>query len=207
MKVCTKCKVEKELCEFGRSISAKDGLRSYCKECARARNKVTRDRYRAMNQGKEPNREGTKWCPACKEQVERTNWAVKPGALDGLDGYCLDCSALRNGVFHARKGGYKFTIPPGITGALVRQMRKDQDYKCLFYEICGFKENGKRLSLDHFHESGEWRGMVCNFCNVTVLRWADQINDNTKRLRAVEMIHNYLENPPAKKYCEQFRSV
>ena len=49
-KVCSKCGVEKELCEFGVVSKNKDGYRSYCKECAknlakkyREKNKYTRN--------------------------------------------------------------------------------------------------------------------------------------------------------------------
>jgi hypothetical protein len=34
-KVCSKCKEEKEVCEFGKRKDSKDGLRSECKSCAK----------------------------------------------------------------------------------------------------------------------------------------------------------------------------
>lgn len=33
MKICTKCKIEKELTEFTKDKTKKSGLRSYCKLC------------------------------------------------------------------------------------------------------------------------------------------------------------------------------
>lgn len=33
VKVCSKCKIEKPLSEFSKSISTKDGLQSICKRC------------------------------------------------------------------------------------------------------------------------------------------------------------------------------
>jgi hypothetical protein len=42
MKVCTKCKVEKELTEFCKNKKTKDGLESWCKVCKSAYNKIWR---------------------------------------------------------------------------------------------------------------------------------------------------------------------
>ena len=38
-KICSKCKGEKKVCEFGNSKSSKDGLLSYCKKCNNNRGK------------------------------------------------------------------------------------------------------------------------------------------------------------------------
>ena len=38
MKVCSKCKIEKEISCFNKSKKAKDGLFSYCKECRKTTN-------------------------------------------------------------------------------------------------------------------------------------------------------------------------
>jgi hypothetical protein len=38
-KVCKKCLIEKEICNFGKTKQNKDGLKSYCKECLRIDNK------------------------------------------------------------------------------------------------------------------------------------------------------------------------
>jgi hypothetical protein len=52
MKVCCKCKVEKNLCEFANRSSAKDGKRSYCRKCESERGKE----YDIKNREKELSR-------------------------------------------------------------------------------------------------------------------------------------------------------
>lgn len=42
-KKCSKCQIEKLHTEFSRKQSAPDGLRSYCKACANAREKAYRE--------------------------------------------------------------------------------------------------------------------------------------------------------------------
>ena len=51
-KICSKCKVEKELCEFSRKKSSQQELRSECKEC----NRISSKKYREENKDKELNR-------------------------------------------------------------------------------------------------------------------------------------------------------
>jgi hypothetical protein len=43
-------------------------------------------------------------------------------------------------------------------------MREEQNYACM---ICGITEEqlGKRLDVDHCHDSGKARGLLCNPCN------------------------------------------
>lgn len=45
MKICTKCKIEKELSEFNKNKAAKDGLRYQCKECLKQYQRDNRERF------------------------------------------------------------------------------------------------------------------------------------------------------------------
>ena len=47
-KICSKCKIEKEVCEFGVQNSNKDKLKSSCKECRKIEGKI----YRKLNSEK-----------------------------------------------------------------------------------------------------------------------------------------------------------
>jgi hypothetical protein len=38
-KICSKCKQEKEICEFNKHKNRKDGFQTYCKECSRNRSR------------------------------------------------------------------------------------------------------------------------------------------------------------------------
>ena len=44
MKVCSKCKIEKDFSEFYVNKSKKDKLTTYCKDCAKAHSKNYRDK-------------------------------------------------------------------------------------------------------------------------------------------------------------------
>jgi len=78
MKVCSRCKIEKELTEFNKRIDSKDGLRSQCKSCRteltkkyREKNKerVKERRKKDYQQNKERYKEvATKWRQQNKER-------------------------------------------------------------------------------------------------------------------------------------------
>ncbi len=46
LKVCSKCKLEKELDKFNKSTASKDGLTPYCKECVKVLNKERYERIK-----------------------------------------------------------------------------------------------------------------------------------------------------------------
>ena len=98
---------------------------------------------------------------------------------------CADCGEvhLRNAK-HLKQGlktmACKYYKPPnysglekrdgiirrqyGITLAEYEQMLRDQDNKCA---ICGNEDEveGRRLAIDHCHDSGNVRGLLCGKCN------------------------------------------
>ena len=71
MKRCVKCGIEKAASEFSKSKSNKDGLRSYCKGCAKLYREANKEQiklYREAN--KERKREQSKlYYEANKEQI------------------------------------------------------------------------------------------------------------------------------------------
>jgi hypothetical protein len=57
--------------------------------------------------------------------------------------------------------------------------------------ICGMSEepDGRRLSIDHCHDTGDVRGILCNGCNNGIGSFGDKIEP---MMKAIE----YLKNPP-----------
>lgn len=55
-------------------------------------------------------------------------------------------------------------------------------------EVCGYKpaEGGRGLHFDHCHETGKFRGWLCNWCNLAL----GHVKDDPARLRA---LISYLE--------------
>lgn len=85
-KVCCTCKVEKELSEFNKNKSTKDGYQLNCNEC----HKKSNDKYRLKNTEmvKEVD---TKVCSSCKIEKDAAEFNKRNGSKDGLGTICKDC--------------------------------------------------------------------------------------------------------------------
>ena len=134
-KICTKCKQEKSLSEFYKHKRYKDGHCHTCKSCAYKQQKEYRQQPKIAENRKQYYKEYIK---THKEQYKKTQ----------------------------RKSHLGRTF--GITPEDYDQMVKDQNNLCA---VCGKPEtmmrNGKpiALSVDHNHETGEIRGLLCFLCN------------------------------------------
>lgn len=79
----------------------------------------------------------------------------------------------------------KLKLRYGMTYEQWEQMRENEKYSCM---ICGITEAeiDKKLDVDHCHNSGKVRGVLCNPCNNMI----GQAKDNILTLRAAA---DYLE--------------
>ena len=124
---------------------------------------------------------------------------------------CADCGEihLRNAKHLKLEMKYQKCIeyrPPNYTGiekydALIRRkygITKEQYDNLLQQQgggcaICGRTEepDGRKLSIDHDHNTGDVRGILCNNCNNGLGSFGDDIEGMHKAI-------NYLQNPPFK---------
>jgi len=135
-KVCTTCKVEKNINEFylrGGNYSP-NSRKSKCKECD-------------------------------KKRVAETYWK--------------DPSVYQNNHL---KRNY------GITLNEYNQMLVEQEHRC---RTCGTTEPGGKYGkfmVDHSHNTGEVRGLLCKSCNIALGEVGDNINTLQKM---IEYLQNY----------------
>lgn len=104
----------------------------------------------------------SKWfikCKACGNEHEQSSREIQKNQAP------MSCSQYRphNKMFEDRRDGI-IRRQYGITLAEYDQMLRDQDYKCA---ICGNEDEveGRRLAIDHCHDSGKVRGLLCGKCN------------------------------------------
>ncbi len=64
-----------------------------------------------------------------------------------------------------RKKGYNLKKTFGITIKQYNELFQKQGGICA---ICGNRENGKSLAVDHNHKTGEIRELLCTNCNLTI---------------------------------------
>ncbi len=79
-----------------------------------------------------------------------------------------------------RNSNYKYNF--SITLDDYNLMFKEQEGKC---KICSSKEakgNSKHLKVDHCHETGKVRGLLCNSCNLGLGKFKDDIKSLEKAI-------------------------
>lgn len=133
-------------------------------------------------------------CKACKETKSLTEYYVKLDGRDGkkyYDSYCRKCSMQRQKEYIQKQSpeyrrNLQLKTLYGITIEEFNKMLEEQGGVCA---ICKQPETeGKmgKLTMDHDHETGYNRQILCGMCN----RGLGHFKDNPELLRAAA---NYIE--------------
>ncbi|GCE18979.1 endonuclease VII domain-containing protein [Dictyobacter kobayashii] len=196
-KLCYECKVVKPLEEFGKKSSRKDGLESVCKHCLKLKRMLhPRRKYTPI----EIDATATKKCVDCHIEKSYSAFDKNPTRKDGYNTRCKTCLKIaRKSHKHTFKKRPKKTKAFTMTLKLASITEKDyleqlekQQGKCA---ICGkletsldnYRKADKRLSIDHCHKTGNFRGLLCTKCNVGLGMFGD---DSEMLQRAID----YLES-------------
>lgn len=105
---------------------------------------------------------GIKPCPRCGDEKSMDEFHVNTNAADGCTGWCKRCQK-----------DHKLRKTYGITVSEYERMSADQDAACC---ICG--ETEALLVVDHDHDTGDIRGLLCRACN----RGIGMLSDDPKLL-------------------------
>lgn len=169
-KLCAKCNEIKEVKKFRSNLTSSDGFRGQCKTCEKA----TRGKRYAANP--EFHRKQV------KDWRERNPEKVKERRRKAYVGKCRFRVASETSRNVAKRRGHQ------PCNATIEELKAAFDGKC---HICGVPEAecNRRLSLDHCHKTGKFRGWLCGECN----RMIGCAKDSIKRLES------------AKKYLQQTR--
>jgi len=99
MKVCNKCKIEKDICNFSKYSKSKDGLQHHCKSCNKEYKLKNLEKYKELNK---------KWFIENKEyyNLYNNNYRKERKRNDNLYKYKVNLASLINMSFK-RKGFIK----------------------------------------------------------------------------------------------------
>jgi hypothetical protein len=157
MKVCTKCKKEKDKTFFGKDTSRKDLLNPWCKECKRQASLV----YKAENKEKI-----AAYYLKNKDKVSALNAAWRAKNKEKIIAYRIENKNYYRDYQLTHKEEQKDWRRRklyGISNDDFREILEIQENKCL---ICKELFSDNNLPhVDHCHCSGELRGILCGTCN------------------------------------------
>lgn len=140
MKTCSKCKLEKEDTEFYRTSGkrCKPCHNAWCIEWGRRNPDKNRENARRWYHRKPENSE--------KSIINALEWQAK------------NPEKRKKNILRQQVKKY------GLTLEQYQEMELRQEGKCA---ICGLKPN-RRLAVDHNHETGKVRQLLCNNCNTII---------------------------------------
>jgi len=125
----------------------------------------------------------TKKCNTCNEELPVTDFGPHKKAPDGLAYHCRPCMAAKSREYESqnkekRRSTYmKYRY--GITSEQYDEAWRRQGEGCA---ICG---SDRKPRIDHCHETGKFRGILCDTCN----RGLGMLGDN---LGSLEKAVKYL---------------
>ena len=169
-KRCTKCGEVKPLDAFHVRTASKDGRTSACKECELA---PYRAQSVAWQQRAELTARGMKRCAKCGEAKPFEEFPRDARKKDGRRSRCKACRAEYRRQHPGMPGtSRRLRRKYGIALTEYDDLLEIQGNGCA---ICGMspEENGRRLAVDHNHEMGEVRGLLCTNCNLGIGNFRD----------------------------------
>jgi hypothetical protein len=137
---------------------------------------------------------GNKICQKCNAFKDlTTSFYKRSRAKDGYENTCIECRRLANSVAHQKRyspdkrRNQHLQKSYQIDQVAYQLMLIKQDFKCA---ICKQENNGrvtdKHFVVDHCHDTGAVRGLLCHSCNTAL----GGFKDNPKSLRTAA---SYLE--------------
>ena len=128
-----------------------------------------------------------KKCTKCGETKKLSQYSTEKRAKDGRRSACKVCLASASSFYYKNKE-YVYSAEYrrrktlacyGITLEDFNEMLKEQKYRC---KICNIEEkhaSKARFHVDHCHDTGKVRGLLCSKCN----QGLGMFNDNIEFLK------------------------
>lgn len=173
-KVCPGCGIEKGRDDYHNNKALRDGKGTRCKLCSNASTEEWRKREESKIKIRASGRQWNANNPDKVRQGKKNYRERHPERSKAQVQKCYD---------ENYETKYKFTIwrrtlkvKYGLTEEKYYEMLEEQDFKCA---ICGNPETDTRrgqFCVDHCHDTGIVRGLLCFSCNVTLGNMNDRID-------------------------------
>lgn len=128
-----------------------------------------------------------KLCTACKQSKNVTEFKTNKNGKFGRYSICKQCDSDRARFRYTNGDSYAIRLKKLYNLSIKEydELYAEAGGKC---QCCGIEEIklNKRLAVDHCHETGKIRGLLCSKCNTAL----GQLNDN---LDTIASLYSYLK--------------
>jgi len=163
-KRCTKCGQWKPTWEFHHNKIRADGLHGQCKTCRLA----DAIRYQAEHKQKRHDYLAKYYVEHREEQnIRSAKWAVEHP--EKVRTRAREWAARNPDKVRAKELARKY----GLTPEGYSELLATQNGVCA---ICGKTPNSKNLCVDHDHNTGKIRGLLCDRCNTVLGQVQDSLD-------------------------------
>ena len=110
----------------------------------------------------------TKVCNLCEEEKDVSLFSVDSRSKSGYQTRCKDCQSFVKKEMAAYYRGKHLEYKYNMTNEDYEAMLEKQDHKCA---VCGINEvhaENSRRCVDHDHNTGQVRGLLCKKCNQAI---------------------------------------
>lgn len=132
----------------------------------------------------------SKKCSTCYKDLPLECFSKHSRARDGLQNSCKKCMSKYRKEWAKdpdNRRRRKLRTKYNLTLECYNEMLKAQEGKC---KICGTTETRNKkfdfLVVDHCHKSNKVRGLLCDYCNVALGRFEDDIERVKKAVKYLE---------------------
>jgi hypothetical protein len=167
-KFCRDCLDYRPVSDFSKNARSRDGLAFYCRQHLAERSLRSREarRTKPRVQRRPPAElvipDGYKWCPDCERVLPLSVFVRTIASATGYSAYCKPCHNRRSRASREKHGGsrtYHLTRRYGITAAEADHLLSLQGGLCAICRIAPAQH------VDHDHETGVVRALLCFNCN------------------------------------------
>lgn len=191
MKTCKGCSVEKPLSEFYLDNRRDDSIKGNCKACCRARVQAHRERNRDAINARRRERRAAGFVSSPKRVRDRDKMREYNRRYNATDkaraarrawqasGATKTEKFRKRQQYNAQRNRWPKDLRSryGLTVEAYAWMLHSQDFCCaicneaLPVDVVGAKEQKRRLRpcVDHCHETGRVRGILCSGCNYNIV--------------------------------------
>jgi hypothetical protein len=113
--------------------------------------------------------DGRKDCALCGKDVALDQFHRNPQRKDKRGSYCVDCIRQLAQTYNRTATVAKY----GMSEQEFEDISAAQGYKCRICARLASKERYGKLSIDHCHNTGVVRGLLCSRCNMALGKFGD----------------------------------